>query len=568
MANSSPSIPPAAAWFPVTKGDWGLDAVTLLAVIGESSITDHAQPVTASVLCLLPRILPAPQALLKPTRPIRLPDYSAKMAGVYSGVVSDSVGFFANIIHPLEDQRPFSFQVLEVKHRELEVGTAGEVETPSLRRGSWLGRLWRRHTNKALLRGAPPASDGGDDDIEGGDGHAAPAPTASGVAFVTNLEKGSRPRGEGEGAVEGEDPTPGMMIKRRRTAKEKVTDFIANPTLTPVARPAVPPAWNSPIHIVTVSSFVMTLVIFGMTAYWRDGNALLATFIISLQSSVVGYASWWKPRLMVRPPHTTDVPPGDTMIRTKEGAFILVKCTEEVTRELYGAGTECEYHVGERMYRFLMAMGTMLLMIGVVLLGNVKFNAQALIAGSYIVLNGAYWLLGMLPRSYFWDLSRYEWRDVTPADARDADRLTHHSGSSSPSPSLSPYQSHTSSSSYSDGGRPGGGGGGGGVEGYPSFTRTLWYAIRETKGQTGWVERSGAAPGTSLWRRWLLEAGENARMGNRAWPAVTRKDEIMREVLNRPDLPGEPRTDAAEQHAPLEEVQVRSSAAKVSSPRF
>ncbi|ROW08419.1 hypothetical protein VMCG_03293 [Cytospora schulzeri] len=547
--NNGTSSSSLEAWFPVTKGDWGLDAVTLLAVIGESSISDHSQPVTASVLCLLPRILPAPQALLKPTRPSRLPDYGAKMAGVHSGVVSDSVGFFANIIHPLEEQRPFSFKVLEVKHREVADDLSGEVETPPSRRGSWLaaGRLWR--PSRSRLR-RPPSVD--DDDIEAKNGtplspsspplaaaqrtvtFAAPGPAEKGVFRPRQGQREGLQVEEEEGNAEPE-PAPAMGIKRRRTAKEKVTDFIANPTLTPVARPAVPPAWSSPIHIVTVSSFVMTLVIFGMTAYWRDGNALLAIFIISMQSSLVGYASWWKPRLMVRPPHTTDVPPGDMMIRTKEGAFILVKCTEEVTRELYGAGTECEYHVGDRTYRFLMAMGTMLLMVGVVLLGNVKFNAQALIAGSYIVLNGAYWLLGMLPRRYFWDLSRYEWEDVTPPDARDADKLNYDPAS--------------------------------GVEGYPSFTRTLWYAIRET-GQTGWVERSGAAPGTALWRQWLEEAGENAREGNRRWTAVRRKDEIMREGMNKPVSPGQHRTDTAEQHAPLDEVKLRSSPAPVANSQF
>ncbi|KUI69263.1 hypothetical protein VM1G_05021 [Cytospora mali] len=515
MANNGTSTSSVAAWFPVTKENWGLDAVTLLAVMGESSIEDHAQPITASVLCFLPRILPAPQALLKPTRPARLPDYSAKMAGVYSGVVSDSVGFFANIIHPLEEQESFSFKVLEVKHRD--GGLSAEVETQSSR-GSWASRLWKQ-PSRGLRR--PPSLDDENADTE--NGHA-PPPGPRSVTVVADPEKGGR-RGRPE------PPAPGVM--RRRTAKQRVNDFIANPTLTPVERPAVPPAWSSPIHAVTVSSFVMTLVIFGMTAYWRDGNALLATFIISVQSSLVGYASWWKPRLMVRPPHTTDVPPGDMMIRTKEGAFILVKCTEEVTRELYGAGTECEYHVGERMYRFLMALGTMLLMVGVVLLGNVKFNAQALIAGSYIVLNGAYWLLGMLPRRYFWDLSRYEWRDITPADA---DAVAEEAGR--------------------------------GVEGFPSYTRTLWYAIRETRGQTGWVERSGAAPGTALWRRWLEEAGANARDGNRGWGAVKRKDQIMREGLEKPAAPGEPLTDPAEQHAPLEEVQPRPSTSKGAASKF
>lgn len=497
---------PIATWFPVSKDSWGLDVVTLLAVIGESSMEDHAQPITASVLCLLPRILPAPQALLKSKRPTRLPTYNAQMVGVHNGVALDSVGFFANIIHPLDDQEAYSFKVLEIKHRD-EVFANGIGAPP--RRGSWASKLWDRSIGKGKptppKRGIdrPPPEDDARDK--------GPREGTRGVRFDEDVEKGDH------------QPEPTMGIKRRRTAKEKVTDFIANPTLTPAARPAVPPAWSSPVHVATVASFIMTLLIFGLTAYWKDGNALIAIFIISVQASLVGYASWWRPRLMVRPPHTTNVPPGDMMIRTREGAFILVKCTEEVARELYTGTEDCEYHVGPKTYRFLMAMGTMLLMVGVVLLGNTRFEAQVLISGSYIALNGAYWLLGMLPRRYFWDLSRYEWEDITPPDAKNSDKMVVGADNN-------------------------------GVEGFPSFTRTLWYAIRETK-STGWVERSGAAPSTSQWKRWLREAGENAHK-NRRWPAVSRKDEIMRQNIDGPDSsPGGPEADRAAQHAPLREVQ-------------
>jgi hypothetical protein len=96
---------------------WRFDVITLLAIIGESSVAEHAQTLTASTLCLLPRIIPAPQALLRPVRPQRLPEVTAKMAGVYGGVVLDTVGFFANIMHPLEAVRPFGFRVLEIRHK-------------------------------------------------------------------------------------------------------------------------------------------------------------------------------------------------------------------------------------------------------------------------------------------------------------------------------------------------------------------------------------------------------------------------------------------------------------------
>lgn len=553
MADNSTSTSPAtiaiSKWFPVTKQNWGLDAVTLLAVIGEASIADNAQAMTASMLCLLPRILPAPQALLKPTRPTRLPTYNAQMVGVYNGVCLDSVGFFANIIHPLEDEAPYSFRVFEIRHsddvveeEEDERRRVGDGRNPSRKR-AWSNYLLPRGTaeantmvnvegkrrgRKAIPKPPPQtlhSKEKGNDRATGG---------ATGVTFV-DVEKGSGSRAHHA------EPIPG--IQRRLTAKEKVTDFVANPSLKPKPRPAVPPALTSPIHIITVLSFIMTLVIFGLTAYWRDGNALLATVIISAQASLVGYASWWKPQLMMRPPHGGNVPAGDMMIRTREGAFILAICSEEVARELYTGTEECEYHVGPRLYRFLMAVGTMLLMVGVVLLGNTKFNAQALISGSYILLNGSYWLLGMIPKRYFWDMSRYEWNDITPEDARNADKT-----SPPPFSSTSSSSSSSSSSSQDD------------AECFPSFTRTLWYAIRETHGQTGWVERSGTAPGTAQWRQWLREASDHAKRGDRAWAAVARKNAIMEEAVRGPNTPlgthddDVPRTDPAEQRAPLTEV--------------
>lgn len=496
----------SSTWFPIGKENWQLDAVTLLAVIGEASVSDNAQPMTASMLCLLPRILPAPQALLKPTRPTRLPAFKAQMVGVQSGVSLDSVGFFANIIHPLEERAAYSFSVYKIWHNDGHNNAHHEKRKQSW---IWSSRLLLRSTDENRR----PKEDKAQPHVNfRPDTSMAKERDCSGVAFGdADVEKGG----------EGLSSEPSQGILRRRTFGEKVTDFVANPiSLEPQQRPAVPPALGSPIHIITVFSFILTLVIFGLTAYWRDGNALLATLVISLQASLVGYASWWKPRVMIRPHANSAVPPGDVMIRTREGAFILVKCTEDVARELYTGTEECEYHVGAMGYRICMAIGTMLLMIGVVLLGNTNFNAQALISGSYVVLNGAYWLLGLLPKDRFWDLSRYEWEDITPDDARHANK---NGGSSQ------------------------------GVESHASFTRTLWFAIRETR-STGWVTRSGAAPGTPQWRQWLQEASENASAGNRKWAAVARKDAIMSEGVM-----GQPKTDDAEQRAPLTEVSANTS---------
>ncbi|KAK1825722.1 hypothetical protein QBC39DRAFT_366145 [Podospora conica] len=273
---------------------------------------------------------------------------------------------------------------------------------------------------------------------------------------------------------------------------------------TKMERYAVPPAFWSPLHVVSVLSFAMTVAIFIVAGYWEDGTAMLAIFFLSAASSVTCWASWWRPLLMNRPDNR--VPKGDVVIRTRAGAFVLIKCREEVVRELYSGTEECKYVVGDNYYRILMGLGMVLLMVAVVLLGNCGWNSQALIGASYIILNAVYWGLGLLPSSYFWDLDRYTMKDITPKDAVDAHIV----------PKLAIKD----------------------VERLPSFTRTLWYAIRETE-KVAWVERSGAMPMTDAWKKWLDEASAAAREARSAvregkdvpkWPAVGRKNKILQEA--------------------------------------
>lgn len=99
-------------------------------------------------------------------------------------------------------------------------------------------------------------------------------------------------------------------------------------------------------------------------------------------------------------------------------------------------------------------------------------------------------------------------------------------------------------------------------DGEPSFTRTMWYAIRETE-QGAWVERSGAMPGTDQWRMWLSEAVAAARDGRRDWPAVARKNDIMRQSVEGRKLSSSSSSsrgptdgvDDAAQAVPLQQVQ-------------
>ncbi|KAK1759590.1 hypothetical protein QBC47DRAFT_293539 [Echria macrotheca] len=505
------------SWFPVGKqdlGGWRFDVITLLAVIGESSVAVHAQTLTASTLCLLPRIIPAPQALLRPVRPQRLPEVTAKMAGVYGGIVLDSVGFFANIMHPLEELKPYAFRVLEIKHRDLNdvAGLGRVVRKPG---GDRMGHGWtssvdgmRNFFQRGRANGSGAGGAGAGAGRIGGGISMGLHRRSPGNNRVTFEERGENVQmdtinpaeGQSNGAV-GDDqqqrqqPPAPEPLRLRMRRQSNLADFLVNPTMVnKQERYAVPPAPYSPLHIVSVLSCLLTIAIFVCAAIWKDGTAMTAIAAISIASTVTCYASYWRPLLMHRPA-TSKVPPGDVVIRTREGAFVLIRCREEVARELYSGTEECQY-VSTKYHRVFMGLGMVLLMVAVVLLGNCGWYSQVMIGMSYILLNALYWIIGLVPAKYFWDLSRYTMVDITPDDARDAHLVT------------------------SDDPR----------EGAPSFTRTLWYAIRETR-HKAWAERSSAMPGTEQWKKWLAEAVENAWQNKRDWPAVTRKNEIMKENL-------------------------------------
>ncbi|KAL2266166.1 hypothetical protein VTJ83DRAFT_5518 [Remersonia thermophila] len=527
MADQSGGDSPTGwlAWFPFGKQDlpgWRFDVITLLAIIGESSVAGHAQTLTASTLCLLPRIIPAPQALLRPTRPQRLPDVTAKMAGVYNGVVLDSVGFFTNIMHPLDQFKPFAFKVLEIKHApHLITPSGGLKQKPGNgRRKRWLEGLREGWETLAGKKGK------GKSNLEG-PGEENEGVLMSSAPHVVDVELGKEDASSPPPAADRADPgtnnTAPTPPKRTLTISERITDMITYPTMINTEEfYTVPPRFWSPVHILSVFSFLNTIGIMVSAGYWKDGTAIVAIGLISVAGSVVCYASWWRPILMHRRT-TNKVPRGDVVIRTREGAFLVVKCTEEVARELYSGTEECRYVAGPLAHRALMGLGMVLIMMAVVLMGNCSWESQALIGGSYILLNALYWLMSLLPDRTFWDLSRYTITDVTPQDAARAHETT-------------------------DPDDP--------REGVPSFTRTLWYAVRETK-HDAWVERSGAMPGTAQWKKWLAEAMQAAKDNNNEWQAVSRKNAIMKEA---PDTwaqhaTGREGDDEAWQRAPLTEVQ-------------
>ncbi|KAA8572732.1 hypothetical protein MFRU_003g01350 [Monilinia fructicola] len=448
------------SWFPTGKEvreGWRLDIVSLLAVIGESAMAEHSQSMTSSWMCMLPRIIPAPQVLLKSSRPSRMPQVNAAVVGVHSGIFIPTLNFFPNIIHPIEDLEPYQFKVFEIKHKN-----SGKLPSPPTSTNKE-----RQVSNSSSIDSA-------------------------------HLESGRK------------------LQPRRRTLTAKIT----HPgTSLDGSKPHVPAKFWSPLNCLSLISFFLTIGLFIWAVLTHDGTACVALFTISLASSIVGYASYWSPILMNRN-FKSKVPQGDVVIRTREGAFIVVRCDEDVARELYSGTEECRYYVSTDPYRILVGFGTFLLMVSVVLLGNCDFQMQISIGASYIVLNGAFWGVALMNKGRFWDLSSYKWEDITPDEALGA---------------------HLAQDEND-------------VERKPSFTRTLWYAIRETK-KIGWVSTSGAAPKTKKWEEWLNKAEAEAIKGNGIWDAVRQKDSIVGESDSVPQAEAASKDTAAE-HAPAVQVPV------------
>jgi len=196
--------------------------------------------------------------------------------------------------------------------------------------------------------------------------------------------------------------------------------------------------------------------------------SIVATILLSLLSSLIGFANKWHLKLPQRKDRSGVVPRGDVVIRYPKGNFLVVRCDEDVARELYFAPEEINYLLTHRTtYRLLSLVGTMMLMGGVICLANAKIESQIAWAGSYMVLGSSYWIVAALPNKVHWDTSCYK---VTREALSDSNMQ---------------------------------------MKGYPSlnetFTQALWKAIVVSK-SVKWVRRADACPETNAWDEWLRQA--------------------------------------------------------------
>lgn len=100
-SNNATIALPGHGWhmlWPADFGSFQLDIVGFLAILGEGSVAANAQVAALSNLFYLPRLIPAPQALLWPTRPETLPPAKGHVTAVSSGNIKDNVHHVAQVL--------------------------------------------------------------------------------------------------------------------------------------------------------------------------------------------------------------------------------------------------------------------------------------------------------------------------------------------------------------------------------------------------------------------------------------------------------------------------------------
>lgn len=274
--------------------DLRLDIVGIIAVLGEASITRNAQVTSLSWWSTIPRLLPAPQALLEHERKYRLPTVDGIVAGAYSGLVKKEINFFTQLLHPdpLED---YQVELVQVTRRRVPEGT-------------------------------------------------------------------KQPRSFG--------PRHGPLI------------------------------W------VSLGGCCMSVALIVLSAHYNDGFSMLATIMLSMVSSFVGFGTHWT-LVFQEPKITSDrkgaIPRSDVIVKYPNGAIRVIRPESEQIARLYFQTEHAQYVIDDTPYRTLALLSTIMLMAGVVSLANASNILQVAFAASYILLNGMYWAASALnPYKYHW----------------------------------------------------------------------------------------------------------------------------------------------------------------------
>ena len=403
-----------------------LDIVGIVAILGEGSILRNAQASALSWHHVLPKLIPAPQALIKHEPQKRLPSALGTVVGTYSGNVRFELNFFCQLIHAADEpMKPNEVRMVE---------------------------LHRKHDKDKLHEEA----------------------------------YGVKPYGL--------------------------------------------------LHALSLLGFALSVSLIGLSVHLRDGFGLMATVLLSLTSSIVGFASWWTLKCEEEKPRsdTKSLPHSDVVIFYRDlGAFRIVRCDEEAVARLYFKAEQCVPMLSDHSYRCFALVATSTLIFGLICLSNSHNILQLAFAASYVLLNTLYWASSCLnPLKHHWthnyttkpiNIVRSDTQSSTRQAPNKESEISQSERTASPTPIS---RSSTSKLEAGEAGMP--------APKRPlprrastmlkarrtfskhfakeqqeqnrPFTDALWTAIALTA-STRWLRLTHIVPDTVAWEQWVEEAG-------------------------------------------------------------
>lgn len=227
------------------------------AVIG--TIEDHVQVITASPFALLPRLIPAPQALLRTERPTRLPSIKGvDVAGVYSGWHIRELNYFAAVIHDIASLKDFEFRLYEIDYNR------DAVPVDSFRKSLWYRiQFWKKPLVKTVR------------EMEAQE--MSQLRQSCGTNKHTTVVSDTSPVSVGS---QDQSFQRAPTIKDSKTQKEYVK---------------IPLKVFCTINFVTLLSFAITIALFVGAALIHDGVACVAFACISVSTSLACWSAQWQP---------------------------------------------------------------------------------------------------------------------------------------------------------------------------------------------------------------------------------------------------------------------------------
>jgi hypothetical protein len=260
-----------------------------------------------------------------------------------------------------------------------------------------------------------------------------------------------------------------------------------------------------PTTFVAILGFILSMGLLGFSLWQQDGMGMLAVLCLSFLSTLIGVGNKWTLNLPTRRNAGQFTPKGDVVIRYPKGNFVVVRCTEDVARELFFAPETIEYLVEHPWkYRMIALVGTIILMFGVIFLGNSGTYVQVTFAGAFMVLNAGYWIVAALPQRYHWDTRCFEVipqafdEPAQPPVKEIYDSKTDHCKLDDKDIDSKKAPKLRVSKSLPIKRKPW-------VSYNKTFTQALWKVIVATQ-DIEWARRSKTAPATDAWDEWLHEA--------------------------------------------------------------